>query len=130
MARNAIGGPILGILVGYIGSLWLRRIIRDDLLSSTATFVLCYILFYVAEFTFVRVSGILSIIGLGLFMSALGKTKIYLEAESSSKKHKYFIIFEIYINKIYILTQIFCKKKKIHYFELNYLIQTNKILSS
>ncbi len=84
--RIAVGGPLLGLIAGLIGSLWLRRIIRDDVLTSTVTFVCCYICFYVAEFTFLHVSGILSICVLGLFMSAFGKTKIYSESEHAGNK--------------------------------------------
>lgn len=67
--------------MGIAGSLWLRRIIRDDVLTSTLTFMCCYLCFFFAEFTFVHVSGILSIVSLGLFMSAFGKTNIYPESE-------------------------------------------------
>lgn len=81
LVRIAGGGPILGFLMGLIGSLWLRRVIRDDVLTSTITFICCYIVFYLAEFTFFHVSGILAIVVLGLFMSAFGKTKIYPESE-------------------------------------------------
>lgn len=81
LARIAGGGPILGFIMGLIGSLWLRRVIRDDVLTSTITFICCYIVFYFAEFTFFHVSGILAIVVLGLFMSAFGKTKIYPESE-------------------------------------------------
>ena len=38
-----------------------------------------------AEFTFIHVSGILSIVVLGLFMSAFGKTNIYAESEHSGR---------------------------------------------
>lgn len=67
--------------MGLLGSLWLRRIIRDDVLTSTVTFMTCYITFYFAEFTFLQVSGILAIVVLGLFMSAFGKSNIYPESE-------------------------------------------------
>jgi len=75
--RIAIGGPILGVIVGLVGSLWLRRIIRDEVLTVTVTFVACYVAFFLAEFTFLKVSGILAIVSLGLFMSAFGKVSIY-----------------------------------------------------
>ena len=67
--------------MGLIGSFWIRKIIRDDVLTSCVTFITCYICFYIAEFTFLNVSGILSVVFLGLFMSAYGKTKIYPESE-------------------------------------------------
>ena len=79
--RIAGGGPILGIITGVISCMWLRRIIRDDVLTSTVTFIACFICFYCAEFTFLHVSGILAIVVLGLFMSAFSKSKIYPESE-------------------------------------------------
>lgn len=81
--RLAGGGPTLGFLMGIVGSFWLRRLIRDDVLTSTVTFITCYICFYLAEFTFLHVSGILALVVLGLFMSAHGRTKIYPESEHS-----------------------------------------------
>ena len=79
--RTAVGGPLLGIACGVVFSIWLRKIIRDEVLTVTVTFVACYICFYFAEFTFFKVSGILAIVSLGLFMSAFGKTSIYPESE-------------------------------------------------
>lgn len=79
--RTAGGGPLLGVICGVIFSIWLRKVIRDEVLTVTITFVACYICFYLAEFTFFKVSGILAIVSLGLFMSAFGKTSIYPESE-------------------------------------------------
>lgn len=74
--RLAGGGPALGILFGLLSSLWLRRVIRDEVLVSIITFLTCYLVFFIAEFTEVKVSGILALVVLGLFMSAYGKTSI------------------------------------------------------
>lgn len=78
--RIAFGGPLLGLIVGFIVSFWMKRIIRDAVLSINITFVGAYLCFYMAEFTFLKVSGILSIVTLGLYMSAVGKRKIYPES--------------------------------------------------
>ena len=75
--RIAFGGPLLGIFIGFIMSFWMKRIIRDDTLLINITFVGAYICFYIAEFTWVKVSGILAVVVLGLYMSAVGKKKIY-----------------------------------------------------
>ena len=75
--RTSIGGPLLGIIFGFLICLWIKRIIRDNVLSVTVTVVGAYLCFWVAEFTFLKVSGILSIVTLGLYMAALGKRKIY-----------------------------------------------------
>lgn len=79
--RIALGGPLLGFIIGLMTSYWMKRIIRDPVLSINITFVAAYLCFYIAEFTWVKVSGILSIVVLGLYMSAVGKRKIYPESE-------------------------------------------------
>jgi NhaP-type Na+/H+ or K+/H+ antiporter len=62
-------------------SFWMKKIIRDTVLSVNITFIGTFLCFYVAEFTWVKVSGILSVVALGLFFSAVGKRKIYPESE-------------------------------------------------
>jgi NhaP-type Na+/H+ or K+/H+ antiporter len=52
-------------------------------LLVTVTVVVTYLCFYLAEFTFLKVSGILSILSLGLYLSAVGRRKIYLESENA-----------------------------------------------
>lgn len=79
--RLSLGGPLLGLIVGFIVSYWMKRIIRDSTLSVNITFIFAYLCFYVAEFTWVHVSGILSIVTLGLYFSAVGKRRIYPESE-------------------------------------------------
>lgn len=75
--RLSIGGPILGIGIGFLLCIWMKKIFRDSVLSVTITFIGCYLCFYLAEFTWLHVSGILSVVSLGLFFSAVGKRKIY-----------------------------------------------------
>ena len=75
--RVSLGGPLLGIIVGFIICWWLKKIIRDTVLTVMITFLGTFLCFYIAEFTWVKVSGILSIVSLGLFFSAVGKLKIY-----------------------------------------------------
>lgn len=75
-------GPLIGIVFGILGSYWLRRIIRDEILTSCLTFCMCFLCFYVAEYPFGS-SGILAVVSCGLFMAVFGKTKIDHEAEHS-----------------------------------------------
>lgn len=72
--RLAICGPLLGLVIGIIACYWLRRVIRDDVLTSLITVIATYVTFYLAEFTWLHVSGILGVCTLGCFMSAVGKT--------------------------------------------------------
>lgn len=79
--RVSLGGPLLGLVVGAIMSFWIKKTIRDSVLSINITFVGAYLCFYLAEFTDIKVSGILSIVTLGLYFSAVGKRRIYPESE-------------------------------------------------
>jgi chromate transport protein ChrA len=74
-------GPIVGIVIAFLVSLWTRRVVGDDVLVTWLTFVFTYLAFYFAEFTFLHTSGLLTVICLGLFWSAFGKTKIRPESE-------------------------------------------------
>ena len=79
--RLSVGGPLLGIVFGFFMCLWLKKILRDTVLSISITFIGAYLCFYVAEYTWLKVSGILALVSLGLFFSAVGKRKIYPESE-------------------------------------------------
>ena len=81
LLNNVFVGPILGFVIAFLGSLWTRRIIGDDVEVTWLTFVFAYFSFYMAEFTFFHTSGILTVVSVGLFWSAFGKTKIRSESE-------------------------------------------------
>ena len=73
---------MLGFIFGMVASLWLKRIINDDILIINITVIMCYLLFYTAEFgMWIEVSGILALVTLGLFMSAMGRTNIFHESQ-------------------------------------------------
>lgn len=74
--RLTVGGPLLGILFGIVLCFYLKRIFHDDIIEFTLILTASYIVFYIAEETAVKVSGILSLVSLGLYMSAWGKYHI------------------------------------------------------
>lgn len=80
-----IGGPILGLIFGVIGAFWVRKIIRDDVLTLMVMFFTSYFLLYICEYTILTVSGLLAVVVLGLYMAANGKMKIYAESEYAVK---------------------------------------------
>ena len=47
-ARVSIGGPLLGVSIGYIISWWMKKITRDSVLSVNITFVGAFLCFYIA----------------------------------------------------------------------------------
>lgn len=76
-----VGGVVLGILFGMIAQFWIRRIHNDPILTVNVTFIICYMTYYVAESVDlgIKVSGIMALVSLGIYLSIFGKTKISSE---------------------------------------------------
>jgi NhaP-type Na+/H+ or K+/H+ antiporter len=78
----SIGGVLLGAIACWIAIFWLRRIVKDEILTISITFMACYMTFFVGE-VYLGVSGILAIVSLGVLMAMFGKVKINPESEHS-----------------------------------------------
>ena len=74
--RLTFGGPAVGILFGILAVIWLKFIVNNPVLETNLTIIIAYLAFYVSEFTELKVSGILALVWLGLYMSRSGKTSI------------------------------------------------------
>jgi CPA1 family monovalent cation:H+ antiporter len=73
--RSFIGGGLLGLLAGR-ALLWVIPWVRDDRLAeATLTLALAYGVFIAAERLF-HVSGVVAVLGSGLSLSALGRSRI------------------------------------------------------
>ena len=81
--RLSIGGPCLGILFGIFIVFWMKRIQSNAMLEVNLTIFSSYLLFYTAEETSLKVSGILAMVAMGLYMSRKGKTSV------SSNSHEF-----------------------------------------
>ena len=81
--RLSLGGCILGLVTGIILSWVLKNIHNDNVLECNSTIVCCYLVFYIAEGTPLHVSGILSLVVLGLYMTRGGKNSISVNSEAS-----------------------------------------------
>lgn len=77
-----IGGTLLGIIAAIISTYWIRRIFNDGILVVNITIISCYMVYFIAENVDIgiRVSGIIALVSLGLYMAAFGKTRITSEA--------------------------------------------------
>jgi len=84
-----IGGIAIGVVFGFIASLWQERINKDAVLSITIVFCACYLLFWIAEsfkLSFnsefkIGVSGTVGLCIFGLYMAANGRTVIPTRVE-------------------------------------------------
>ena len=48
LSRTALGGAAFGVVMGIAVSYWIKRIIRDSVLSMAITFVAAYLTFYLS----------------------------------------------------------------------------------
>ncbi len=73
--RVALGGVLLGVVIGLIVISWVKRVFNDALFEITTIISAAYLTFYVAEHFF-HVSGVLGLVALGLLMAGIGRTRI------------------------------------------------------
>ena len=88
--------------------LWIKKIARDDLLSTNITFFACYALFFVSEI-YLKVSGVIAIVTLGVLMGKFGKVSINPESEHylhSVWSYLHFLLESI----LFIITGVFIGK--------------------
>ena len=67
--RMIFGGAILGTGMGIVMTFWMRFMHNNPLLEVNLTVFATYLVFFIAEFTHLEVSGVLSVVAMGLYMS-------------------------------------------------------------
>jgi NhaP-type Na+/H+ or K+/H+ antiporter len=75
--EEVLGGIVLGVVMGVIGVYCIKRMIYDGVLVVTITIIFCYAIYLAAEFSSLRVSGIISLAVFSLYMNAFGKTWLF-----------------------------------------------------
>ena len=101
-ARLAFGGLALGLAFSIATLFWLRKMVNDPMQEVNLTIVATYLVFYVAEIPILAFSGALSVVTLGLTLSAYGKTVI-----SPMTEHTMHNVWELLSRNIEALIFIF-----------------------
>lgn len=72
-----LGAIVLGVIFGMISTLLIKLVKKDSILTINITVAMCYILYFVSEYVDlgIRISGIMALVSIGLYMAAFGKTK-------------------------------------------------------
>lgn len=78
--RVAVGGILLGVVIGGAVLLWVGKVFNDALIEITLIVVAAYLTFFIAEYFF-HVSGVLGLVALGLSMASAGRTKISADVQ-------------------------------------------------
>merc|ERR1719331_1178456 len=67
--RMAIAGPIIGV----VALMWIQHVFNDPLVEISISITTAYLSFYISEF-WVKSSGVLTVVFVGLMFSARGRT--------------------------------------------------------
>ena len=78
--QMSIGGPLWGLAVGIVSVQFISRVFNDAEIEVTTTIVAAYLTFFLAEF-YLKVSGVLAVVALGLYFGHRGRTSISPEVE-------------------------------------------------
>lgn len=84
-SRLALGGPLIGILIGLLTYPLLKRIINYESFFVVCSVIVVYFTYFVAESEFFRLhsSGILAVVALGIFFSYKLKNRVVGSLELS-----------------------------------------------
>ncbi|MFB6258432.1 MAG: cation:proton antiporter, partial [Flavobacteriales bacterium] len=78
--KVALGGVLLGGVVGYLTLSWIKKVFNDPMIEISVVVAAAYLTFFVAE-SFLQVSGVLGLVTFGLMMAGIGKTRVSPEVE-------------------------------------------------
>ncbi|CAA7032537.1 unnamed protein product [Microthlaspi erraticum] len=73
LAQNSFGAVGIGIAFGIVSVLWLRFVFNDTVVQITVTLSVSYFAYYTAQ-EWAGVSGILTVMTLGMFFAAFART--------------------------------------------------------
>ena len=83
--RLSIGGPALGLFVAVIFYQIMKRFLNSSMVFVVMSVLVCYLTFYLSESDFleIKVSGILALVVLGLYLSSKLRGRVVGNLEES-----------------------------------------------
>lgn len=117
--RLLFGGLLVGFIFTALKVQWLKKTYNDVTSEIIISLGVCYLIYYIAEFTDLHTSGILALVVSGLYMGAYGKTRIS-PASQDTIKHFWSLLSSISNMVIFTLSGIIIATK-ISFSELTYI---------
>jgi NhaP-type Na+/H+ or K+/H+ antiporter len=73
-----LGAIVLGCVFGFLSSQLIMKVRNNPILTLNITVVSCYLIYFTAEYVHlgIKISGIMALVSLGIYMAAFGKAKI------------------------------------------------------
>jgi len=94
--KVAVGGILVGAIIGSIAIRWVRKVFNDALVEISVIVAAAYLTFFLAET--LHVSGVLGLVTLGLAMASIGKTRI--SPEVGHFLHEFWELFAFIANTL------------------------------
>lgn len=77
-----LGGVAFGYAIGFVAANWIKRILKDHSLVIMITVFCAYMIFYIAE-QYLHVSGIISLVTFGVYLSNTARMSLKHEIDHS-----------------------------------------------
>ncbi|KAJ7546491.1 hypothetical protein O6H91_08G041700 [Diphasiastrum complanatum] len=97
LAQVSLGAVALGLGFGLMAVLWLGAVFNDTVIEITVTFTTSYLAFYTAQ-NEANVSGVLTVMTVGIFFAAFAKTAF--KGESQQSMHHFWNMVSYIANTI------------------------------
>jgi NhaP-type Na+/H+ or K+/H+ antiporter/CRP-like cAMP-binding protein len=112
-AQLSLVGPVIGAVIAIACSAFLSRVFNDPVSEITVTLASCYAGFLLAEGTFLRSSGVLTVVTIGLLTSAYGRLRISPAVEESM--HSFWEMMSYIANTvIFVLSGVLIVEKTLY----------------
>jgi len=95
--RVALGGILVGGVIGWLIVSWIKRVFNDALIEITVVIGAAYLTFFVAENIF-HVSGVIAVVAFGISMAGPGRTRI--SPEVSHFLHEFWELAAVIANTL------------------------------
>ncbi|BBN12428.1 Na+:H+ antiporter [Marchantia polymorpha subsp. ruderalis] len=103
-SQVALGAVALGLAFGLVTVLWIGRVFNDVIVEITLTLTASYLAFFVAEME-AHVSGVLTVMTVGMFFAAFARTAFTGESQQSMR-HFWEMVSYIANTLIFILSGV------------------------
>lgn len=111
MISLCIGGPLFGLVVGFLFYRWMIKIIKDQVMMVTITFICCFLVFFLCEYPPWNLSGILAIVMASLFLSFQGKMGMVADDMYSVVESVWRFVQFIGESLLFVITGIFVGRR-------------------
>ncbi|MFP6899715.1 MAG: cation:proton antiporter, partial [Opitutales bacterium] len=113
------GGVLLGVLIGLVAILWVKKVFNDPMTEITVVLVTSFAVFFICEHFF-HVSGVLGLVTLGILMAAIGAKRI--SPEVAHFMHEFWELAAFISNVVIFIVVGVVIAQKVHPVPMDFLI--------